>query len=39
MKTYEFTLKFSFPDEDHIDGMDELVERLARPAATMPWSA
>ncbi|MYE84879.1 MAG: hypothetical protein F4X31_01355 [Gammaproteobacteria bacterium] len=28
MKTYEFTLKFSFPDEDHVDGMDELVERL-----------
>jgi len=28
MKMYEFTLKFSFPDDDQIDGMDELVERL-----------
>ena len=28
MKMYEFTLKFSFADEDHIDGVDELVERL-----------
>ncbi len=28
MKTYEFTLKFSFPDEDRIDGVDDLVERL-----------
>ena len=28
MKTYEFTLKFSFPDADQIDDMDELVERL-----------
>jgi hypothetical protein len=28
MKTYEFTLKFSFPDDDHINDIDELVERL-----------
>ena len=28
MKLYEFTLKFSFPDEDFIDDIDELVERL-----------
>ena len=28
MKTYEFTLKFSFPDEGHVDDIDELVERL-----------
>ena len=28
MKTYEFTLKFSFPDQDSIGGVDELVERL-----------
>ena len=28
MKTYEFTLKFSLPDEGHVDDIDELVERL-----------
>lgn len=28
MKTYEFTLKFSLPEDDHIAGIDEVVERL-----------
>ncbi len=30
MKLYEFTLKFSFPDEGAIDDIDELVERLGK---------
>ncbi len=28
MYTYEFTLKFTLPDEDHIGSIDEVIERL-----------
>ena len=34
---YTFTLKYQLVDDDR--DLDALVERLARRAATMPWSA